>query len=96
MKKGMDAAFMMADSLVALTVITIGINLFFICEQQLQVQRQREQLKLAAIRLGKEASDLYAIKHENIVLSKDKIVAKVNLRELTVYYQDECLYRIAK
>lgn len=48
---------MMADSLISLFIVAMGINLFFICEKQLWLQNRNLQLKMAATRLGKEASD---------------------------------------
>ena len=44
---------MMADSLVSLLVVAMGINLFFICEKQLWLQNRNLQLKMAATEIRK-------------------------------------------
>ncbi|MBB1079839.1 hypothetical protein H5S09_08215 [Limosilactobacillus sp. STM2_1] len=87
---------MMADGLAATMVIALGVNLFFICEQQLQHQYQVSQQKLAVIRLGKEVSDLYAIKKEQVSLSRKGLVANATAQKVSVYYKDNCLWQVTR
>ncbi|MBD5806442.1 hypothetical protein EAI26_09215 [Lactobacillus sp. 0.1XD8-4] len=85
---------MMAEGLTAMIVIALGVNLFFACEQQLQYQYQNSLQKLAAIRLGKEVSDLYAIKREKVSLTRDGMIAKASSQGVIIYYKGKRLWQV--
>ena len=83
MKSAKAKAFMMVDSLVSLLVVAMGINLFFICEKQLWLQDRNLQLKMAATRLGKEASDLYALRLLlRIQIHQNQVARRINVAAL--------------
>lgn len=96
MRNAKVKAFMMTDSLISLFIVAMGINLFFICEKQLWLQNRNLQLKMAATRLGKEASDLYTVKKQPVILSRGDLTAKVTVQRVVVYNNDRCLYRVGK
>lgn len=96
MKSAKAKAFMMVDSLVSLLVVAMGINLFFICEKQLWLQNRNLQLKMAATRLGKEASDLYAVKKQPVILRQEDLTAKATAQKVIVYKNGQCLCRVEK
>lgn len=96
MRNAKVKAFMMADSLISLFIVAMGINLFFICEKQLWLQNRNLQLKMAATRLGKEASDLYAVKKQSVILSRCDLTAKATVQRVVVYNNDRCLYRVER
>lgn len=96
MKSAKAKAFMMVDSLVSLLVVAMGINLFFICEKQLWLQNRNLQLKMAATRLGKEASDLYAVKKQPVILRQGNLTAKATVQKVIVYKNGQCLCRVEK
>ncbi|MGM9883167.1 MAG: hypothetical protein ACI31K_03235 [Limosilactobacillus reuteri] len=68
----------------------------FICEKQLWLQNRNIQLKMAATRLGKEASDLYAVKKQPVILSRGDLTAKATVQRVGVYNNDRCLCRVEK
>lgn len=90
----MRPAFLMADSLVALIVVALGINLVIVCEQQIIRQQRDAQLKLAAARLGKEASDQYAVTRQHVTLSRAKMQAQTDQAGVRVYYQGRQVLRV--
>lgn len=96
MRNAKKKAFMMADSLISLLVVAMGINLFFICEKQLWLQNRNLQLKMAATRLGKEASDLYAVKKQPVILRQWDLTAKATVQKVIVYKNGQCLCRVEK
>lgn len=96
MRNAKAKAFMMADSLVGLFIIAMGINLFFICEKQLWLQNRNLQLKMVATRLGKEASDLYAVKKQPAVLRHGDLTAKATQQRVVVYKNGRYLWQVEK
>lgn len=96
MRNKQQKAFLMADSLVAMFVVALGINLFFICEQQLQSQQRQQQLKLAAARLGKEASDQAAINGQSAKLRDQGMIAQANSQQVVVRANGQTLYQVVK
>ncbi len=49
---------------------------------------------MAATRLGKEASDLYAVKKQPVILSRGDLTAKATVQRVVVYNNDRCLCRV--
>lgn len=58
--------FVLADGIVALSILTVCVLWFCICEQQLQSEMYHAREEIYLARLAREASDSYATKHENI------------------------------
>lgn len=90
------SGFMMADSIAGLVIVAMGINLFFICEHQLWLQNQNLHLKMATTRLGKEASDLYAIRKQPATLKQGDLTAKATSQEVIVYDKGRCIWRVKR
>ncbi|WP_373842602.1 hypothetical protein [Limosilactobacillus sp.] len=68
MKKQIIKGFVLADSLVALTIVTLGIGMLLAGQQQLSIQQRHHQARLIAARLAKEATDqLIATRGEKTV-----------------------------
>lgn len=57
MKKQTIKGFILADSLVALTIVTLGISMLLAEQHQLGIQQRRHQTRLVAARLAKEVTD---------------------------------------
>lgn len=84
----------MADSLVALFVITLAINLVVLCEFQLIKQQQNAQQRLAAARLGKEASDQYRLTTKKAEMWRGEMRAQANRDGVVVVYQGRPILRV--
>lgn len=50
-------AFVLADSLVALTILVMVLTWLAMCENQLKIQREKMSNTLRIVRLAKESSD---------------------------------------
>lgn len=85
----------MADSLVALLIVALGINLIYGCERQLVRQQRNEQVKLMAARLGKEASDQYAITRKRAVINRQAMHAQADHNGVEVNYRGRLILQVA-
>lgn len=88
-------AFILADSLVALTIISLSISFTFISQQCLNQQRQRQAELLTASRLAKEVSDelderKYAKIHDG------DYVASASLSGITVKHQGRKIIQVIR
>ncbi len=68
MKRYRISGFVMADSILALAVVTLGIITLLTCQQLLTRQQAKHDTKLMAARLAKESSDqLLATGHPAVI-----------------------------
>ena len=65
------AAFVLVDSLVALTVVMMVLGWLALCESQLKLQREKMGRTLRIARLAKETSDVLLIKKGRRVSCSD-------------------------
>ncbi|NMV60593.1 hypothetical protein FOL80_09505 [Lactobacillus reuteri] len=80
------------NQLVSIIYLSPVANLFL----KFRLQNRNLQLKMAATRLGKEASDLYAVKKQPVILSRGDLIAKATVQRVVVYNNDRCLCRVEK
>ncbi|WP_191994604.1 hypothetical protein [Limosilactobacillus reuteri] len=78
--------------MVSIIYLSPVANLFL----KFRLQNRNLQLKMAATRLGKEASDLYAVKKQPVILSRGDLIAKATVQRVVVYNNDRCLCRVEK
>ena len=82
MRKNKHHAFILADSLIALTIISLGITFTLICHQCLVRQTKQQYINLAAHRIAKEATDeLVATQRPvylNAIASEKKVVVSLD------------------
>lgn len=84
----------MADSMVALIVISIGIISLFLCQQQLGQQERQSMVKLQAARLAKEASAGVRDGHNPITVKRGSYLAQADQQAVAVYDDNHLLLRV--
>lgn len=89
------AAFVMADSILALIVVSIGIASLLVCQQQLNCLQAKHVVRLRAARLAKEASDEYCIHGTNTAVNRNNYRTIVTDNQVQVYYQGKIVLRIS-
>ena len=89
------SAFVMADSVLALAVISLGISSLLICQQQLNHLQAKHLVKLNAARLAKETSDEYYISGQKTVQRRNDYRAVASSNQVTVYYQNRPVLRVS-
>ena len=87
-------AFVMADSMVALAIISLGIFSFSVCETQLHQQQRQLIVKLTAARLAKEASAGYRCTHRLTTIKRGPYVAVARKGYAEVTFQQDRILRI--
>ncbi|MEY8442347.1 hypothetical protein AALA17_06885 [Lactobacillaceae bacterium 24-114] len=89
MKQNKFTGFVLADSLIALSVITISITFIFINRQALIRQREDKVVKLEASRLAKECSDELRVDHGkgSVQIHRNGYVASANRQRVKVTWQ---------
>ena len=87
-------AFVMADSMVALAIISLGIFSFSVCEIQLHQQQRQLIVKLTAARLAKEASAGYRCTHRLTTIKRGPYVAVARKGYAEVTFQQDRILRI--
>lgn len=84
----------MADSLMALLVISLAINLLIFCEKQLVRQQRIAEQKVAAARLGKEASDQYLLTRQKAIIHRNKMVAYASEDQVVVTDRGQLVLKV--
>lgn len=87
-------AFVMADSMVALAIISLGIFSFSVCQAQLHQQQRQLIIKLTAARLAKEASAGYYCTHRSTTIKRGPYVAVARKGYAEVTFQQDRILRI--
>lgn len=64
-------AFVLADSLVALAILTMVLVWLAMCENQLKIQREKMSTILRVVRLAKESSDGLVVQNHRYFVCKD-------------------------
>ncbi len=86
MKKYRIRGFVMADSILALTVVTLGIVTLMVCQRQLASQQAKHDTKLMAARLVKESSDQLYATGRTAVIKRGNYRAVAVPGQVTVYH----------
>jgi hypothetical protein len=87
-------AFVMADSMVALAIISLGILSFSACQVQLHQQQRQLIIKLTAARLAKEASAGYHCTHRPTTIKRGPYIAVARKGYAEVTFQHDSILRI--
>ena len=82
MKRYRISGFVMADSILALAVVTLGI---ITCQQQLTRQQAKHDTKLMAARLAKESSDQLLATGHPAAIERGEYKAVAGPDRITVY-----------
>lgn len=75
----------MADSILALTIASLGIGTLMVSQQQLAHQQDRHETKLIAARLAKESSDQLAATHRKAVIKQGHYRARATTEQIVVW-----------
>lgn len=84
----------MADSMVALAIISLGILSFSACQVQLHQQQRQLIIKLTAARLAKEASAGYHCTHRPTTIKRGPYIAVARKGYAEVTFQHDSILRI--
>lgn len=96
MKQRSRCAFVLADSIVALTIISLSITFTLICHNCLLQQAKRQEINLAANRLAKEASDELVAVHHSVNIRRGNFLASANRNRVVVYRSDQKILEVVK
>ncbi|MCI1975390.1 MAG: type II secretion system GspH family protein [Limosilactobacillus sp.] len=96
MRQNKKDAFILADSLVALTIVSLSITFTLTCHQCMMQQNKRLQTNLVASRLAKEATDELAVTHHPIYLRRNEYSVVASSRQVVVYLQGERILEVTK
>ena len=97
MKKSMGGkrpAFILANGVIAATLIIMASDWLGLCEQQLKIQREKMRTSLRAARLAKEATDLAAASHHGVTTTNHHMVATVSRRQVVVKQAGQTIYEV--
>lgn len=96
MKQSKRQAFILADSLLALTIISLGITFTLICHQCLMQRARQQQVNLAAWRIAKEATDELAVTQQSVHARRSKFNAIASRKRVIVYYGNQMVLEVAR
>lgn len=86
MKKWHSKAFVMADSILALLIVTVGVLSFATCQHQLYLQQNRHFERLVAARMAKESSDQLRQNKKKAIIVRGGYRAVADQGEVRVWY----------
>ncbi|MGN1279627.1 MAG: hypothetical protein ACI4T4_02960 [Limosilactobacillus sp.] len=85
MKRYQISGFVMADSILALAVVSLGIITLLTCQHQLSHQQAEHDTKLLAARLAKESSDQLLATGHPATIERGGCRATATPNRVTVY-----------
>ncbi|MCH3922458.1 hypothetical protein [Limosilactobacillus sp.] len=89
MKKRSIRGFVLADSLVALLVVALGIATLLMGQKQLAHQERQHRIRLCAARLAKEATDQQVATKRPATIRRGDFRALAQRRQVTVWYRQK-------
>ncbi|MCX2186811.1 hypothetical protein [Limosilactobacillus pontis] len=96
MKRYRIKGFVMADSILALTVVTLGIVTLLTAQQQLSRQQGQHDARLIAARLAKESSDQLVATGRPAIIERGGYRARATLDQVTVYHGSRLVVLLRK
>ncbi len=96
MKRNKHYAFVLADSLIALTIISLVITFTLICHQCLVRQSKKQCIDLAAYRIAKEATDELITTHQPVYIRRDKLSAVASEEKVIVSLGGQTILEVGK
>lgn len=94
MRRKTSSGFVMADSLIALGMVTLMITSILLWQHQLLAQQQVHMMRLKAARIAKESSDQSRAERHKARIKRENYTAVANRDEVTVWYQDKLVLRV--
>lgn len=88
-----QSGFIMANAVIAASLILMAVVWLGMCEYQLKMQREKMSTTLRAARLAKEAVDRYMITGQHS-LSDRKLLANVNRHRVIVFDGQKKIYEV--
>lgn len=88
--------FVLADSMVALTILSIGIAWYCVNERQLQSQIWHARQELVLARIAKEASDQFLIDHQKRQFSQKGYFVSIDAQSVKVKQNDKLMLTVAR
>lgn len=86
----------MADSLIALGIVTLGIISCLVWQQQLSSLQRGHQVRLAAARLAKETSDQAVETGRLAKMHRSGYVAIANQQTVSVWFHQKLVLQVSK
>lgn len=96
MKQNSRQAFILADSLIALTIVSLGITFTLICHQCLVQQAKRQCTNLTAYRIAKEATDELVVTHKPAYIRRGEFRAIASPKRVIVYANNQVVLEVVK
>lgn len=96
MRKNRQHAFILADSLIALMIVSLGITFTLICHQCLVYQSKKQCINLAAYRIAKEATDELITTHRPAYIRRDELSAVASEKKVIVSHGDQTILEVRK
>lgn len=96
MLKLKSSGFILADSVVALTILVVAIAWYCTNEHQLQSQMWHAKRELALARIAKEASDQFLIDHEKRQFEQKGYLVLVDGQSVKIKQNDKLLLTVAR
>lgn len=96
MRKNKRHAFILADSLIALTIISLGITFTLICHQCLVRQIKQQYINLAAHRIAKKATDELVTTQRPVCLRRNELSAIASEEKVVVSLGDQIILEVRK
>lgn len=96
MKRYRIKGFVMADSILALTVVTLGIVTLLTAQQQLSRQQGQHDARLIAARLAKESSDQLVATGRPAIIERGGYRTRATLDQVTVYHGSRLVVLLRK
>lgn len=96
MKKSSRPAFVLADSIVALTIVSLSVAFTLMSHQCLHQQLRRQETELAASRLGKESADELLVSHHRVHKRRGNLVAEASLDRIIVYSSGQRIVEVTR
>lgn len=91
---GRKSAFILANGVIAATLIIMAVVWLGLCENQLKMQREKMRTTLRAARLAKEATDHAAVGHRNMMTTDQHLVATVSRQQVVVRQAGKIVYEV--
>lgn len=96
MKKWQNKGLVMADSLIALGIVTLGIVSCLSWQQQLSSVQRDHQIRLAAARLAKETSDQATETGHAAKIHRSGYAAIADQQSVSVWFRQKLVLRVSK
>ncbi|MBB1062634.1 type II secretion system protein [Limosilactobacillus fastidiosus] len=96
MKQGKDKAFILADSLIALTIISLSITFTLVSHECLIQQSKRQQVNLVASRMAKEATDELVATNRPVFIKQNEFSAVASRKGVNVYRYRQPIFEVRR